>query len=178
MLALCKKKYDKSRQHIKRQRCYFANKGLSNQSYGFSVVMYQCEMWTIKKAESLRIDAFELIGEDHWKPLDCREIKSVSPTGNQFWIFTEGTDAETEALILWPPDVKNWFIWKDPDAGKDWRQKEKGVTEDEVVGWHYWLNGHEFDQAVGDGEGQGSLVCCSPWDCKESELTKQLNHNK
>ena len=112
MLALCKKKYDKSRQHIKRQRCYFANKGLSNQSYGFSVVMYQCEMWTIKKAESLRIDAFELIGEDHWKPLDCREIKSVSPTGNQFWIFTEGTDAETEALILWPPDVKSDSLGK------------------------------------------------------------------
>ena len=98
-------------------------------------------------------------------PLDSKEIKPVSPKGNQHTIFTGRTDAEAKAPILWPPDVKSWLTGKDPDAGKDWRQKEKGTTEDEMVGWHHWLNGHEFEQAPGDGKGQGSLVCCSPWGC-------------
>ena len=89
--------------------------------------------------------------------------------GNQPWIFIETTDAE--APILWPPDVKNWLLGKDPDAGKDWGQKKKGVADDEVVGWHHWLNGHEFEQAPGDGEGQGSLTCCSPWCLKELDTT-------
>ena len=99
-------------------------------------------------------------------PLDCKEIQPVNPKGNQPWIFIGRTDAETEAPLLWPPDVKTWFIRKDPDAGKDWGQEEKGMTEDEIVGWHHWLNGHEFEQASGDGEGQGSLVCCNPWECR------------
>ena len=99
-------------------------------------------------------------------PLDCREFQPVHPKGNQSWIFIGRTDAEAEAPILWPPDVKNWFTGKDPDTGKDWRQEEMGMTEDEMVGWHDWLNGHEFEQAPGDGEGQGSLVCCSPWGCR------------
>ena len=90
-------------------------------------------------------------------------------------IFTGRTNAETEASMLWSPDVKNWLIGKDSDAWKDWRQKEKEVTEDEMVGWHYWLSGHEFEQAPGDREGQGSLVCCSPWDRKESDMTEWLN---
>ena len=96
-------------------------------------------------------------------PLDCKEIQPVNPKGNQdeseFWIFIGRTDTEAETPIFWAPDVKNWLIWKDPDAGKDWKQEEKGTTKDEVVGWYHRLNGHEFEQAPGDGEGQGSLVC-------------------
>ena len=90
-------------------------------------------------------------------PLDCKEIQPFNPKGNQPWIFIVRTDAEVEAPILWPPDVKSWLTGKDPDAGKDWRQEEKGSTEDEMVAWHHWLSGHEFEQAPGDGEGQGSL---------------------
>ena len=110
--------------------------------------------------------------------VDCK-IKPVNPKGNQFWIFTGRTDAEAEASIPWPPDVKSQLIGKDPDAGKDWGQEEKGMTEDEMVGWNHWLfNGHEFEQALGDGEGQGSLVYCSPRGCKELDTTDQLNNNK
>ena len=111
----------------------------------FPVVMDGCESWTIKKAECQRIDAFELW---YWRtlesPLDYKEIQPVHPKGNQSWIFIGRTDAEAETPILWPPDAKSWLIWKDPDAGKDWRQEEKGTTEDEMVGWHHRLNGHEF----------------------------------
>ena len=112
----------------------------------FPVVMYGCESWTLKKAEHWRIDAFEVWC---WRrllriPLDCKEIQSVHPKGNQSWISTERTSAEAETPVLWPPDGKNWLIWKDPDAGKDWRWEKKGMTDDEMVGWHYWLNGHEF----------------------------------
>ena len=109
----------------------------------FPVVMYECESWTIKKAECWRIAAFEL-----WcwrRLLDCKEIQPVNPKGNQPWIFIGRTNAEAETPILWPPDVKNWLIGKDPDAGKDWRQEEKGTKEDEMVGWHHQLNGHEFE---------------------------------
>ena len=94
-------------------------------------------------------------------PLNCKEIQPVIPKGNQSWIFIGRTDAET--LILWPPDAKKWLIWKDPDAGKDWRQEEKGMTEGEMAGWHHWLDGHEFGQALGIGDRQGSLACCSSW---------------
>ena len=97
-------------------------------------------------------------------PLDCKEIKPVNPKGSQSWIFTGRTDAEAEAPKLWLPDVKNLLVREDPDAGKDWRQEEKGSTEDEMDRWPHQLNGHEFEQALGDGEGQGSLACCSPWD--------------
>ena len=90
-------------------------------------------------------------------PLDCKEIKPVNPKGNQSWVFTGRTNAKSEAPVLWPPDVKNWLTGKDPDAGKDWRQEEKGITEDEMVGWHHWLNGHEFKQAPGVGDGQDAL---------------------
>ena len=106
-------------------------------------------------------------------PLDSKDIKPVDPKGNQSWIFIGRTDAE--AVILWPPHVKSWLIRKDPDAGKDWREKEKATTEDKMVRWHHWLNGHEFEQAPGNGEGQGSLTCCSPWGRKESDMTEQLN---
>ena len=107
-------------------------------------------------------------------PLDCKEIQSVNPKGNQSWIFIGRTAAEAEALMLWPPDVKNWLIGKDPDAWKDLRQ-EKGTTEDEMVGWHHWLDGHEFEQAPGVGDWQGSLVCCSPWGHKESDMMEWVN---
>ena len=99
--------------------------------------------------------------------LDWREIKPVDPKRNQRWIFIGRTDAEAETPILWPPDVKNWLIWKDPDGGKDWRWEEKGTTEDQMVEWHYWLYGHEFEQVPGVGDGQGSLACCSPWSCED-----------
>ena len=108
-------------------------------------------------------------------PLDCKEIQPVSPGGNQSWIFTGRTDAEAEAPILWPPYVKNWLTGKDPDVGEDWRWEEKGTTEDEMIGWHYQLNGHEFEQALGVGDGQGGLLCCSPWGRKELDTTEQVN---
>ena len=111
-------------------------------------------------------------------PFDCKEIKLVSPKGNQSWIFIGRTDAEGEAPILWSPDAESQLIGKDPDTGKDWRQEQKGTTEDEMVGWHHRLNGHEFEQAPGDGEGQGSLACCSPWGHKESDMTEWLNSNQ
>ena len=149
------------RQHIKKQRHYFANRGPSSQSYGFS----SCHVWM-----------WELDYKERWavvlektlaSPLNCKEIQPVHPKGNQSWVFIGRTDAEAEASILWPPDAKNWLIGKDPGAGKDWRQEEKGMTEDEMVAWHHWLDGHEFDQAPGVGDGQRSLACCSPWGCKE-----------
>ena len=102
-------------------------------------------------------------------PLDSK-IKPVNLKGNQFWIFMGRTSAEVEAPILWPPDAKNWLLRKDPDAGKDGRQ-ENGTTKDEMVGWHHWLDGHEYEQAPGDGDGQGGLVCCSPWGFEESDMT-------
>ena len=111
-------------------------------------------------------------------PLDCKEIKPVSPKGNQSWVFVGRTDAKAEAPILWPPDANSRFIGEAPDAGKDWRQEEKGMTENEMAGWHYWLNGHEFEQALGGGKGQGSLAYCSPWGCKKLDTTEWLNSNK
>ena len=108
-------------------------------------------------------------------PLDSKEIKPVNPKGNQSWIFIGRTAAEAVIPILWPPDAKNWLIRKDSDAGKDWRQEEKGMTEDEMVGWHHQFDGHEFEQASAVGDGQGSLACCSPWGRKESDMTEWLN---
>ena len=106
-------------------------------------------------------------------PMDCKEVQPVNPKRNQSWIFIGRTDAE--ASTLWPPDMKNWLIRKDLNAGKDQGQEEKGTTEDEIVGWHHRLSGHGFKQAVGVGDEQGSLVCCSPWDCKESDMTEWLD---
>ena len=113
-------------------------------------------------------------------PSDCKEIKPVNPKGDQSWIFFGRTDAEAEAEapMLLPPDVKNWLIRKDLDAGKDWKQEEKGMTEDKIIGWHHHLNGHQFEQAPRDDEGQGSLAYCSPWGHKESDTTEQLNNNR
>ena len=110
-------------------------------------------------------------------PLDSKEIKPVNPKGNQPYIFIGRTGAKAEAPVLWPPNVKSLLIGKYPDAGKFWRQEKKRMAEDEMVGWHHWLNGCEFEQAPGDCEGQGSLVCCSPWGHKESDMTEWLNNN-
>ena len=107
-------------------------------------------------------------------PLDCKEIQPVHSKGNQSWIFIGRTDAEAETPMLWPPDSKNWLFEKDPAAGKDWKQEEKGTTEYGMVGWHHWLNGHEFKQALGVGDGQGILVCCSHG-VTESDMTERLN---
>ena len=108
-------------------------------------------------------------------PLDCKEIQPVHPKGDKSWIFIGRTDVEAETPILCPPDAKSWLIWKDPVTGKDWRQEEKETTEDEMVGWHQWLNGHKFEQDLGVGTGQGSLACCSPRGHKELGMTKWLN---
>ena len=120
----------------------------------FPVVMYGCESWTIKEVECQRIDAFGLW---YWRRLfesllGCKEIQPVPPRGNQSWIFIGKPDAEVKTPVLWAPDAKNWFIGKDPDSGKDWRREEKGMTEDEMVGWYHRLNGHEFGQALGGGK--------------------------
>ena len=110
-------------------------------------------------------------------PLDSEEIKLVNPKRNQPWIFTGRIDDEVETTIIEPPDVKSQLTGKDHDVEKDWGQEEKGTTEDEMVGWHHWLDGHELKQASGDSKRQGSLVCCSLWGCKESDMTEQLNNN-
>ena len=115
------------------------------------------------------------VGEDSWEFLDCKEIQPVHPKRDQSWIFIGGTDVEAETPILWPPDAKNWFIWRDPDAGKDWGQEDKGMTEVEMVGWHHWLNGHGFGWTPGVGDGQGGLACCDSWGRKESDMTEWLN---
>ena len=146
----------------------------------FPVVKYGCETWTIKKAEHWRIDAFELwcwrrLLRVPWTARTSNQsiLKEISPEHS-----LERTDVEAETPILWPPDAKNWLIWKDSDAEKDWRQEEKGMTEDEMVGWHHQFNGLELGQTLENGEGQGSLVCCSPWDHKEWLVTEKHQHLK
>ena len=139
--------YDQPRQHIKKQRHYFANKGPSSQSYGFS--SGHVEMWELDYEESWAPKNWcfwtVVLEKTLEGPLDCKEIQPVHPKVNQFWIFIGSTDVEAEPPILWPPDAKNWLIWKDPDAGKDWRWEEKGMTEDEMVEWHNRLNGDDFE---------------------------------
>ena len=174
MLAPWKKSYDQPRQHAKTQRHYFANKGPSSQSYGFSSShVWTCELdykesWVPKNWCFWTVVLEKTLGS----PLDSKEIQPVHPKENQSRIFTGRTDVETP--MLWPRDGKSWLIWKDSDAGRDWRQEEKGLTENEMVGWHHWLNGHEFEQVPGIGDGQ-SLVCCSPWGHKQLDTTEQLN---
>ena len=110
-------------------------------------------------------------------PLYCKKVKPVNPKGNQFWIFIGRIDTEAESLLFWPPNMKNWLTGKDLDAGEDWIQEERGTTEDEMVGWNHLLNEHEFEQTLGDVEGQGRLACYSPWGHKESDMTEQLNND-
>ena len=108
-------------------------------------------------------------------PLDCKEIQPVHPKGDQSWLFFGRTDAKAETPVLWPPHAKNWLIGKDSDAGRDWGQEEKGMTEDEMAGWHHWLDGHESEWTPGVGDGQGGLACCDSWGCKELDTNEQLN---
>ena len=140
----------------------------------FLVVMYGCESWTIKKAENWCFWTV-VLERTLESPLDCKEIQPVHPKGNQSWIFIGRTDVAAETPILWPLGVKNWFIGKDPDAGKDWRQEEKGMTEDEMAGWHHWLDGRESQWTPGVGDGQGGLACCDSWGLEESDTTERLN---
>ena len=172
-----KESYGQPTQHIKKQRHYFANKGSSSQGYGFSsshVWMWELDykeswapknwcFWTVVLEKTLE------------SPLDCKEIQPVHPKGDQSWVFIGRTDVEVETPIFWPPDAKSWLIGKDPDAGKDWVQEEKGMTEDEMVGWHHRLDGSGFGWTPGVGDGQGGLVCCGSWSCKESDTNEWLN---
>ena len=172
-----KESYDQPGQHTKKQRHYFVNKGLSSQSYGFS--SSHVWMWELgyKEGWALKNWCFwtVVLEKTLESPLDHKEIQPVHPKGDQSWVFIGRTDVEAETPILWPPDVKVWLIGKDPDAEKDWRKEEKGMTEDEMVGWHHRLNGHEFGYTPGVGDGQGGLVCCCSCGRKESDVTEQLN---
>ena len=166
MLAAWKKSYAQPRQRIKKQRYYFVFKGPYSQRSDFSsshVWMWELDKkgwvwknWYLQTVVEKTLDS----------PLDTKDIKPVNPNGNQPWTFIGRTDANAEALILWPPDAKNWLIGIDPDALKDWRQEEKGMREAEMVGWNHWFNGREFEQTPGDSEGQGSLACYSLWVAK------------
>ena len=135
------------------------------------------ESLTIKKAELRRTDAFwtVVLEKTLESPLDCKEIQPVHPKGDQSWVFIGRTDAEAETPILGPPDAKSWLIGKDPDAGKDWRQEEKGTTENEMVGCITDSMDISLSKFLGVGDGQGGLACCSPWGCKESDMTEWLN---
>ena len=194
MLAPLKKSYDQPKQHIKKQRHYItlytlyyivyiavlksswyysANKSLYSQSYGFS----SSHVWIgLKKAEHRRIESFELWC---WRRLLrvpwTAGRSSQSILRDQSWVFIGRTDVEAETPVLWPPDAKSWLIGKDPDVGKDWGQEEKGMTEDEMVGWHHQLTGHEFGWTPGVGDGQGGLACCGSWGHKESDTIEWLN---
>ena len=155
----------------------FTDKGPSSQSYGFS--SSHVWMWELdyKESQAPKNWCFWIVVLEKTlkSPLDCKEIQSVHSKGNQSWIIIARADVEAEIPILWPPDVENWLTGKVPDCGKDWRLEKTGTTEDEMAGWHHWLNGQEFEQAPGVGYWQGSLACCSPWGHKESDMTEWLN---
>ena len=165
------------RQHIKKQTYYFANKGLSSQGYGFS--SGHVWMWVLDCEESWAPKNWcfwtVMLEKTLVSPLDCKEIQPVHPKGDQSWVFIGRTDAEAETPILWPLHVKSWLIDKDPDAGRDWGQEQKGTTEGEMAGWHHRLGEHEFVWTPGVGDGQGGLACCSSWGRKESDTTERLN---
>ena len=162
--------------HIKKQRHHFADKGPYSQSYGFSDTHVMVWMLDHKEGWVSKNWCFQIVVLEKTleSPSDCKEIKEIQPVnskGNQPWIVIGRINAKAKAPILWPPGVKSWLIGKDPDAGKGWRQKEKRAAEDEIVRWHHWLNGHEFEQTPRYSEGQGNLVCCSSWGRKELDTT-------
>ena len=156
---------------------YFVNKGPSSQACGFSsghVWMWELdykESW-VQKNWCFWTVVLEKTVES---PLDSKEIQPVHPKRDQYWVFIGRTYFKAETPIIWPSDAKNWLIWKDPDAGKDWEQEEKGTTEDEMAGWHHWLDGRESEWTLGVGDGQGGLVCCDSWGHKESDMTERWN---
>ena len=180
MLTSWKESCDQPRQHIKKQRHYLPNKGPSSQGYVFfsgHVLMWELDykeswapknwcFWTVVLEKTLE------------SPLESKEIQPVHPKGDQSWMFIGRTDVEAETPILWPPNVKRWLIWKDPDAGKDWGQEEKRMTEDAMVGWHHWLKGHGFGWSLEVGDGQGGLACCGSWGHRESDTTVRLSWTK
>ena len=172
MLTPWKKSYDKPRQHIQKQRHYFANKGPSSQAMVFPIIMYGCELdykerwvpknwcfWTVVLEKTLL------------STLDCKEIQPVHSKGYLSWVFFGRNDAKAENPVLWPPHAKSWLIGKDSDAGRDSRQEEKEMTEEEMAGWHHWLDGCEFEWTVGAGDRQGGLACYDSWGRKESDTT-------
>ena len=178
MLAPWKKRYDQPRQHIKKQRNYIAIECSSSQSCGFSSNVWMWELvhkdgWVLKNWCFWTVVLAKTLERVPWTARRSNQsiLKEIHPEYS-----LEGLMAEAEIPILWPIHVKTWLISKDPNAGKDWRQ-EKGMTEDEMVGWHHWLNGHDFEQALGDGDGQGSLACCSPRGRKKSDTPEQVNNS-
>ena len=173
------RKWWKNLDCVEKQRHYSADKCPYSQGHSLPsghVWLWEldCKEGRTPKTQCLRTVVLEKTPEG---PLDRKEIKPVSLKGDQSWTFTGRTDAEAEAPILWPLDAKNWLIGKDPDAGKDWGQKEKRVSEDEMAGWHHQCNEHELGQTPRDGGGQGGLACCRPWGRKESDMTGQLNNS-
>ena len=170
-----KESYDQLLQHIENQRHYFANKGPSSQGYGFSCG--HVRMWELDYKESWVLKNWcfwtVVLEKTLESPLDCKDIQPILPKGDQSYLFIGRYDAEAETPILWQPPAKSWFIGKDPDAGKDWRQ-DKGMTEDEMARWHYWLNGYRFGWTPRVGDGLGGLACCSSWGRKESDTTERL----
>ena len=173
-LLLGRKVRTNLRQHIKKQKHYVIKKGSSSQGYGFScshVWLWELaykESWEQKNWFFWTVVLEKTLGS----PLDCKKIQPIHPKGNQSWVFIGRTDVEAETPIIWTPDAKSWT---DPYAGKYWGQAEKGATEDEMVGWHHWLNGHEFRETPGVGDGQGALACCGSWGRKELDTTEWLN---
>ena len=166
----------KLRQHSKKQRYYFAEKALSSLSYFSSGHVWMWELdykesWTLKNWCFWTV-VLEKILES---PSDCKEIQPVYPKGDQSWVFFGRTDAKAETPVLWPPHAKSWLIGKDHDAGRDWGQEVNGTTEDEMAGWHHWLDAHKFEWTPGVGDGQGGLACCDLWGHKKSDMTECLN---
>ena len=172
-----KESYDQPREHIQKQRHYFANKGPLAKAMVFPVVMYGCESWTVKKAEHRRIDAFEL-----WCWRRLLRVPWIARRSNQFilkeispGISLEGMMLKLKLQLLWPPHAKSWLIGKDPDAGRDWGKEEKGTIKDEMAGWHHQLDGCESEWTPRVGDGRGGLACCDSWGQKESDTTERLN---
>ena len=167
----------KPKQHIKKQRHYFANKGLSSQGYGFC--SSHVWMWELdyKKSREQKNWCFWTMVLDKTleSPMNCKEIQPVHSEGDQPWVFFGGNDAKAETPVLWPPHEKSWLIGKDSEAGRDWGQEEKGMTEDEMAGSHHRLDGRESEWTPGVGDGQGGLACCNSWGHKESDKTERLN---
>ena len=170
---------DKPRQCVEKQRHYSDDKGSYSQGYGLP--SGHVWLWELYNKEGGAPKNWCLwttvLDKTPESPLDSKEIKPVNLEGNQLWILVGRTYVEGETPVFWSSDVNSWLIGKVPDAGKDWRQKEKRASKDEMAGWHHQWNGHELGQTLGNDEEQGGLVCCSPWGCKESDMTGWLNSN-
>ena len=177
MLAPWKVSCDKPRQQIKKQRYHFVNKISYSQSYVFCSSHVQ--MWELYNNESWALKNWcfwaVVLEKTLESPMDCKEIQAAHSKGDQSWDFFGRNDAKAENTIVWPPHTKNWLTGKDPDAGRDWGQEEKGTTEDEMAGWHHWLDGREPEWTPGVGDGQGGLACCNLWGHKELDTTEWLN---